>query len=88
MGGIQVPGSGKPIILLSDRQTTGGYTKIATVIGPDIGILAQCRPGDGVRFRAVSMAEAQRAARELEAALGGLPAMLSREILEERYHGC
>jgi len=83
MGGIQVPGSGKPIVLLSDRQTTGGYTKLATVIGPDIGRIAQCRPGDGVRFRAVSVAEAQQAAREAEGALAGLPAELYRSLLEE-----
>jgi len=88
MGGIQVPGSGKPIVLLSDRQTTGGYTKIATVIGPDIGILAQCRPGDGVRFQAISVAEAQQAARDIEAALSRLPAELYRSILEEGYTGC
>ncbi len=88
MGGIQVPGSGKPIVLLSDRQTTGGYTKIATVIGPDIGVLAQCRPGDGVRFQAVSVAEAQHAAREVEAALSRLPAELYRSMLEESYQGC
>jgi allophanate hydrolase subunit 2 len=83
MGGIQVPGSGKPIVLLSDRQTTGGYTKLATVIGPDIGRIAQCRPGSGVRFQAVSVAEAQRIAREAEAALSRLPAELYRSILEE-----
>jgi antagonist of KipI len=60
LGGIQVPGNGKPIILLADRQTTGGYTKIATVAGVDIPKLAQLRPGDGVRFQAVTVEEAQR----------------------------
>ena len=44
LGSIQVPGSGTPIILLADRGTTGGYTKIATVISPDIGLLAQAMP--------------------------------------------
>ena len=67
LGGIQVPGNGKPIILLADRQTTGGYTKIATVIGPDIPKLAQVRPGDRVRFQALAIAEAQGVARTLEA---------------------
>ena len=37
LGGVQVPGEGQPIVLLVDRQTTGGYTKVATVIGVDIG---------------------------------------------------
>jgi allophanate hydrolase subunit 2 len=73
LGGIQVPGDGKPIVLLADRQTTGGYAKIATVIRPDLGLVAQCRPGDRVRFRAVSVAEAQAAFREVEEALAALP---------------
>lgn len=76
MGGIQVPGDGQPIILLADRQTTGGYTKIATVIRPDLGLVAQCRPGDAIRFRAVSVPAAQQIAREMEGALADLPASL------------
>ena len=44
-GSIQVPGSGQPIALMRDRGTTGGYPKIATVIGPDLGLLAQRRVG-------------------------------------------
>jgi len=59
-GGVQVPGSGEPIILLADRQTTGGYPKIATVISTDLPRLAQCRPGSDVRFAAVTYAEARR----------------------------
>ncbi len=76
LGGVQVPGDGKPIILLADRQTTGGYPKIATVIGPDVPLVAQRRPGDLLQFRAVSAAEGQAAARDLEAALLALPARL------------
>jgi biotin-dependent carboxylase-like uncharacterized protein len=60
LGGIQVPGEGQPIVLLVDRQTTGGYTKIATVIGVDIGRLGQTRPGQRVRFRQVTLAEAHQ----------------------------
>jgi biotin carboxyl carrier protein len=78
LGGVQVPGDGKPIILLADRQTTGGYPKIATVIGPDIGRVAQLRPGQAFTFEAVSVAEAQRVARELETTLAALPAGLVR----------
>lgn len=66
LGGIQVPGDGQPILLLNDRQTTGGYAKIATVITADLWRLGQLRPGDAVRFRAVAAAEAQRYRREFE----------------------
>ncbi|MGV7032324.1 5-oxoprolinase subunit C family protein [Methylobacterium symbioticum] len=68
MGAIQVPGDGRPIVLMADRQPTGGYPKIATVIGPDLGRLAQMRPGSRFRFTAVSLEEAV-AARRAEAAL-------------------
>ncbi|CAN7729584.1 biotin-dependent carboxyltransferase family protein [Bosea sp. LjRoot9] len=67
MGAIQVPGEGQPIVLMADRQPTGGYPKIATIIGPDLGRLAQARPGTALRFRAVDHAEAV-AARAQEAA--------------------
>lgn len=61
LGGIQVPGEGQPIVLLVDRQTTGGYTKIGTVIGVDIGAIGQTRPGHRVRFRRVTLEEAHAA---------------------------
>jgi antagonist of KipI len=79
LGGVQVPGDGKPIVLLADRQTTGGYPKIATVIGPDIGRVAQLRPGDALSFRSVPVGEAQRIVQELEAGLAALPARLVLE---------
>jgi biotin-dependent carboxylase-like uncharacterized protein len=60
LGGVQVPGDGQPIILLVDRQSTGGYTKIATVCSFDIGRLAQVKPGRHVRFEAIEVAEAHR----------------------------
>jgi antagonist of KipI len=59
-GTIQVPPNGKPIVLLGDCQTIGGYPKIAHVITVDLPIAAQLRAGDRVRFREVSMAEAHR----------------------------
>ena len=49
-GGMQVPGNGLPLILLADRQTTGGYPKIATVISWDLPRLVQSRPGTRLRF--------------------------------------
>lgn len=57
-GSIQVPGAGQPIVLFADRQTTGGYPKIATVISADLGFLARCRPGDVVRFERTDLAGA------------------------------
>ena len=60
-GAIQVPSAGKPIIMLADRQTTGGYTKIANVITADFRILGQLKAGDKVRFEKVSIREAQEA---------------------------
>lgn len=57
-GSIQVPGSGQPIVLLADRQTTGGYPKIATIISTDLPVLARRRPGDRVEFEAVDLAKA------------------------------
>ncbi len=66
LGAIQVPNSGQPIILMAERQTTGGYTKIATVISADIGIIGQARPGSHLRFREVSMDEAVAARRAQE----------------------
>jgi len=66
LGAVQVPGDGLPIILFADRQTTGGYTKIATVISADISSLAQARPGDTVTFRRVTNDEALIALRHQE----------------------
>ena len=63
-GSIQVPGNGQPIILLADRQTTGGYTKIATVIKADLPKLAQMLPNDTIEFSLVNIEEAQKAYRE------------------------
>lgn len=63
-GAVQVPGSGMPIVMMADAQTTGGYAKIGTVIGPDLRLLAQARLGDAVRFTTCSDAEAVEALRE------------------------
>lgn len=58
LGAIQVPGDGLPIILLADRQTTGGYTKIATVTSIDIPKVAQAKPGDKIKFQQVTEEQA------------------------------
>ena len=69
LGGIQVPGNGQPIILMADHQTTGGYTMIATVIQADIPLVAQCLPGERLRFQAVSLEEARDSLRRQEEGL-------------------
>jgi len=71
-GAVQVPGSGKPIVLLADCGTTGGYTKIATVISADLPRIAQAQPGDTVEFLAVSVEDAHAALREQEALIASL----------------
>lgn len=75
-GSIQVPGSGQPIVLMPDRGTSGGYPKIATVIGADLGRFAQLPPGRPFRFQAVSVVEARRAAIAFAALLRDLPARM------------
>ncbi len=65
-GTVQVPPSGKPILLLGDCQTIGGYPKIAHVITVDLGISAQLRAGDHIRFSEVSLAGAHRLLLERE----------------------
>jgi biotin-dependent carboxylase-like uncharacterized protein len=69
-GAVQVPSNGQPIVMMSDRQTAGGYTKIAVVIRADLPLLAQCSPGvSQVRFQPVGVDEARQAYREQMAAL-------------------
>lgn len=65
-GSVQVPESGQPILLAADRQTTGGYAKAATVISADMPLLAQALPGQCIKFRKVTVKEAENAARAEE----------------------
>jgi antagonist of KipI len=69
LGSVQVAGDGQPIILLVDRQSTGGYTKLATVCSFDIGRVGQLKPGRSLRFRAVGVDEAHRLLQEHRALL-------------------
>lgn len=68
-GTIQVPPDGRPIILMADRPTTGGYPRIAHVAGVDWPQVAQKKPGDPIRFREISLLEAQRLYLAREAAI-------------------
>jgi biotin-dependent carboxylase-like uncharacterized protein len=78
-GAVQVPGNGLPIILLADRQTTGGYTKIATIITTDISILAQAQPGDKISFQQITTSSAHQALRESEKIISILKNRFDRE---------
>jgi len=75
-GSIQVPGSRLPIILLADRQTAGGYPKIATIISADLAATGRLLPGSTLRFRVVTVVEAQAARRWQEEEMVGLIARL------------
>jgi biotin-dependent carboxylase-like uncharacterized protein len=76
-GTIQVPGSGQPILLLADHQTTGGYPKIATVASIDLPVVGRRRPGDRLRFVAVSVEEAEELARDAERRFASLAASIA-----------
>ena len=87
LGSIQVPSHGKPIILLADRQTTGGYAKIGTVVSVDIPKLVQRRTDQKIRFTAVSVEEAQDLMLEETRELAGFRKQIHqpcKEVLECR----
>ena len=68
-GAVQIPGDGKPIALMADAPTVGGYPKIAVISEADLPILAQRQPGDTVRFELIAIEQSQRAARKRAADL-------------------
>ncbi len=78
MGSIQVP-NGQPIVMMADRQTTGGYVKLGAVITADLPLMAQKRPGDIVRFACVTVDEAQKAWKDRRRRLRNLQEELERE---------
>lgn len=86
-GAIQIPAHGKPIIMLADRQTTGGYAKIANIISSDLPKLAQSKPGDLIRFTSVTIEEAQQLIRDeakIESRIRDKISKPCKEILEPR----
>ncbi|MFQ8905908.1 MAG: hypothetical protein ACLR7K_02080 [Subdoligranulum sp.] len=68
-GSVQVSANGRPIVMLADHQTTGGYAKIATVISADLSAMAQLRPGEKLAFQYVTAAQAVAATRAQAAVL-------------------
>lgn len=80
LGAVQIPANGKPIIMLADRQTTGGYAKIAVVTKIDIPRVAQTRVGGKLRFKAVDVEDAQKSLRKREILLQNLKRYLRGEL--------
>ena len=64
-GGLQIPPSGEPILLMADRQTTGGYPQIATVITADLPLAGQLAPGDWIEFTECTRGDAIAALKDL-----------------------
>lgn len=87
LGAIQVPSHGKPIVLLADHQTTGGYAKIAVAAGTDLPKLVQRRVGDHIRFQRITVEEAQQLSAAEEKELQAMRNQIHRpcrEVLECR----
>lgn len=80
LGSVQIPAGGQPIILLADRQTVGGYAKIATVIRADLPALAQLRPGDSIRFVRATEKEALAALRKMQNTLAEIKKQLWKKV--------
>ena len=79
-GSVQVTAGGKPVVMLADHQTVGGYAKIGTVIRPDIAVLAQLKPGEAVGFKPVTPQEGIEIFRREEERLARLEAFCLRRI--------
>ena len=79
MGAVQVPSHGHPIIMMADRQTTGGYTKIGTVIYADLPKVAQAKPGDTITFKRVQLEEAHWLIEELEGKIAAIKENLNAQ---------
>ncbi len=81
VGTIQLPPDGHPIILLADRQTTGGYPKIAQVISVDLSLVAQMKPGGEICFQEISLEEAEALFIEREQRMGDLGRFLEFKVI-------
>jgi len=78
-GAIQVPKNGKPIIIMRDAQTTGGYPKIAVAIIPDVSLLGQAKPNDIIEFSKITMSQAREKLFEYYKLLSNLNGMLLKK---------
>jgi antagonist of KipI len=82
-GAIQLPPDGRPVVLLADHRTVGGYPVIAVVARVGLPIAGQLAPGDRVRFIRTSIEPAQRAAREQAAIIQRVARQLGGRVGEE-----
>jgi biotin-dependent carboxylase-like uncharacterized protein len=80
-GAVQVPRDGKPILIMRDAQTTGGYPKIAVVVTADVDLLGQAKPGDVIEFSKVTVKEAQEKTHVYYRLLKALRGALERKSL-------
>ncbi len=89
-GSIQVANNGQPIIMMADRQTSGGYAKIATVISSDLSKLAQAKPSDEITFKCIDIETAQQKLKDYQQNLmrinADLTAQLKRAYGETIYY--
>jgi biotin-dependent carboxylase-like uncharacterized protein len=79
-GSVQVPKNGKPIVIMRDAQTTGGYPKIAVIVTPDVSLLGQAKPNDVIEFSEVTVSQAQERLREYSRFFNGLSRMLVKAV--------
>ena len=84
-GSIQVPGDGKPIIILGET-VSGGYRKIATVISADLPLMGQIRPGDEINFKSISVDGAIQALRKMESRVKEISKVLSLKGAPLNFH--
>ncbi|HMG70832.1 MAG TPA: biotin-dependent carboxyltransferase family protein [Gemmatimonadaceae bacterium] len=80
-GAIQIPGDGRPIALMADAPTVGGYPKIAVISEADLPILAQRRPGETIRFQLITIEQSQRALRRRASDMHTISQLASRSSL-------
>jgi len=78
-GAVQVPKNGKPILIMRDAQTTGGYPKIAVTITPDVSLLGQAKPNGVIEFSEIKMQEAREKIHEYYKLLNNMGNMLIRK---------
>lgn len=84
MGAVQVPSNGQPIIMMADRQVTGGYTKIANVITVDLPKIAQAKPGEQIEFEVITVQEAQELLRNLEDKINFIKSVFKLKLKENK----
>ncbi|SLK34898.1 Urea amidolyase [Mycobacteroides abscessus subsp. abscessus] len=85
VGTIQLPPDGNPIILVADRQTTGGYPKIAQVVSADLSLIAQMKPGEKICFQETTLQEAEYLLLKKEQGIRDLEIFLKMKINENRF---